>query len=98
MREHRDPGPDFRAATTRAAQERLTKRSDLWWVLGTLAALAVACVVAALLRDDPVGALPAVPLCVLGGLIIVLDRRSRARAERWLADPPYPADVPEERP
>jgi hypothetical protein len=98
LREHRDPGPQFRAATTRAARETLTERSDLWWVLGTLAALTVACVVAAVLRDDLAGALPAVPLTVLAGVLVVLTRRSRIRAARWLADPPHPTDVPEARP
>ena len=58
----------------------------------------MACVVAAVLRDDLAGALPAVPLTELAGVLIVLTRRSRSRMARWLADPPYPTDVPEPRP
>lgn len=89
LREHQDPGPRYREATTRQARVLLaTRPADRWLPLGLLVGMAVACVIAAIVRDDPPTALPAVLLVVVGGITLLVRRRTEAMADRWLADPP----------
>jgi nitrogen fixation-related uncharacterized protein len=59
--------------------------TDLWSVPGAAAVLAVACLVAAVVRDDAAGALPAVPLVLWALLAAVLLRRALRLAEQRLA-------------
>jgi hypothetical protein len=50
----------------------------------------VACVVVAVVRQDPPVAFPAPLLVALAVLAVILRRRSDAAADRWLTDPPVP--------
>jgi uncharacterized membrane protein YfcA len=96
LREHRDPGGQYREATTRQARVLLATRPvDRWLPLVLLVGMAVACVVAAIVRDDLLTALPAVLLVAVGGITVLVRRRTEAMADRWLAEPP---PVPEELP
>jgi hypothetical protein len=93
VREHRDPGPDLRSEADAQARTILAASAiDRWGPAVVLLGLAVACGVVAFLRDDLPVALPAAPLLVLAIAAVVLRRRADDAADRWLADPPVPAD------
>jgi hypothetical protein len=95
LREHRDPGPQYREAVTREAHVLLAARPvDRWLPPVLLVGLVGACVVTAIVRSDVLTALPAIPLAILGTSVLLLRRRSEAMADRWLADPPTAADEP----
>ena len=90
LADHRDPGPEHRAAVDSRARVLLSApRAEEWLPAALLLALAVACVVAALVRGDGAVAVPAVPLVVAAVLVTVLLRRRLLAASRWLDDPPY---------
>lgn len=96
LREHHDPGCRYREATTRQARVLLaTGPADRWLPFVLLVGMAVACVAAAIVRDDFLTALPALLLVVVGGITLLVRRRAEAMADRWLADPP---PVPEGHP
>ena len=98
LRQHVDPGPEYRAATDHAARERLVPRSGgLFAGIVLVGALVLACAVTAVLRDDAWAVLPAIVLVGLFGWISLLQRRRAADADRWLADPPYPRAEEEAR-
>ena len=94
LRRHRDPGEDLRTATV--AHARATLRRPSWpanALAVTLLALAVGCAMVGWQRDDGWDAAPALPLLVVAVGAVVVDRRSRQRARRWVSDPPYAAHV-----
>jgi hypothetical protein len=91
LREHTDPGPDYRLAVDGEAARRLAANVvDRWGAEVVAVLLAGTCVVVALLRDDAGIALPAAPLVVLAAVLDAVRRRGEAVAERWIADPPAP--------
>ncbi|TFV86172.1 hypothetical protein [Blastococcus sp. CT_GayMR16] len=93
VRSHRDPGPDLRAeADTQARTILAVSVVDRWGGAVLLTGVAIACVVVAVVRGDPAVAFPAPLLVVLAAGAVVLRRRTDAAADRWLADPPVPAD------
>ena len=90
LADHRDPGPEHRAAVDSRARVLLAgPRADEWLPAAFLLALAVACVVAAVVRADGAAAVPAVPLVLAAVLVTVVLRRRLLAASRWLEDPPY---------
>jgi hypothetical protein len=94
LREHRDPGARWRAEVTDTARVRLGRRASDGWLPGVLCvALAVACVVAAVLRADWTDVLPAVPLVGLGALSVRVAGTALRDAARWLDSPPSPVDA-----
>jgi hypothetical protein len=93
LRTHTDPGHALRAVVTSTARRHLaTRPADHWGAPVVMAAVAVACVVTAILRHDVPTALPAAPLAVLAVVVLLLTRRADALAARWLADPPFALD------
>ncbi|WP_299957756.1 hypothetical protein [uncultured Modestobacter sp.] len=85
LRHQRDPGPGHRDAADRVARDLLARpASDLWGPAAVLAGLAVACGVAALLRDDLLVAAPVLPLLVAAAWVLVTGHRELLRASRWL--------------
>ena len=90
LRGHRDPGPAWRDEVTSAARQRLARPASDRWAPGVLVAvLAAACLVAAVLRGNWTDALPAVPLLVLGAIIVRAVGQQLLDASRWLDHPPY---------
>jgi hypothetical protein len=89
LREHRDPdqahlGEVFQSARVALAVPR-------WWLTSLLAgALAVTMLVVAIVRAEPVDALPGLLLLGWGAAAFVVLRRAGRLAERWLDDPPAP--------
>lgn len=95
VRAHRDPGPGLRTEADAQARTLLAASAvDRWGAPVVLLGLSAACVVTAILRGDPVDALPAAPLAALTPVAVALRRRADAAADRWLADPPAPSEVP----
>ncbi|WP_299957762.1 hypothetical protein [uncultured Modestobacter sp.] len=93
LRSSTDPGPGLRDAATDRARVLLgSPRSDTWLPPALLGGLALACVVAALVRSDVPTALPALPLTALACSFLVRRREQLTRAHRWLSDPPYPEE------
>jgi hypothetical protein len=92
LRDHRDPGPAYRAAADKAARERLARRTTFEdaVVALLLGGPAVACLVVAVVREDLTVALPVIPLTVLAVSGVRFQRRQDRDADRWLADPPTP--------
>ncbi|WP_369137852.1 hypothetical protein [Modestobacter versicolor] len=95
LREHDDPGPQWRPAVDAEVRRRLATTRREWWLLGALlgavvGAPALACLVAAVPRDDWTAALPAVPLAAVGVLVHRWVRRLVAEARRWSDHPPVP--------
>jgi hypothetical protein len=70
-----------------AARVLLGQRAvDVWGAPVVATVLALACVVAALVRGDPFAALPAIPLVLWTLVVALLLRRALGLAERRLAD------------
>jgi Flp pilus assembly protein TadB len=93
IREFRDPGSDLRQeADSQARTVLATSTVNRWAPAVVVVAAAIACVVGALVKNDPAVAFPALVLAVLAVVDVLLRRRSEAMAERWLADPPVPLD------
>ena len=87
LRTGTDPRPELMLAAQHEARETIR---ELPVVVGAVCVifgiLALACAVAAVIRDDVLVALPAAP-CVAGAVWgLVRLRAARARAQRWLAD------------
>lgn len=98
VRDHRDPGPDLRdEADTQARTMLAASVVDRWGPIAILLGLAVACVVVADFRDDLPVVFPVPLLVALVAVIVALRRRTDAAADRWLADPPFPATAEVDR-
>lgn len=94
LRAHADPGPAHRASVDGAATRRLAASVvDRWGATVVSVLVAAACAGVAVVRADPVVALPVVPLLVLAAVIDASRRREEALAHRWIADPPAPAEA-----
>jgi hypothetical protein len=90
LADHRDPGPQDRAAVDARAQQLLAApRSDEWLPAVLLLALAAACVVVAVVRGDVTVALPAVLLLPAAVTAWVVVHRRLLAAASWSEDPPY---------
>jgi hypothetical protein len=97
LREHTDPGPQYRAAVDEAARTQRARPAGLVLAGVVLVGLVVAaCAWTAVERRDPTVAIAALPLVAAFAWGVLLQRRRDARADRWLADPPYPRE--EEQP
>jgi len=97
LREQRDPGPEWRDEVTSLARQRLARPSRERWLPAALCAVvALACLVAAVLRDEWTDALPAAPLLVVGAATVRVAGQRLLDAARWVDSPPYPVDVPVE--
>jgi hypothetical protein len=82
----RNPLPSDAAEADRAARVQLARPSaDRWGAPTVLMALAIACVVVAVLRSKPVVGLPAVPLVICAAVALLVVRQADLRADRWLA-------------
>jgi len=93
LREHVDPGPRYRSAAHQAARVQLGRpRGGLIAGVVIVGLLLAACAVTAVERKDPTVALSAIPLVAAFVLAGLFQRRQDARADCWLADPPYPSD------
>ncbi|WP_157944141.1 hypothetical protein [Blastococcus atacamensis] len=93
LRDHADPGPEFRAAVDGAATRRLAASAvDRWGPPVLCVVPAIACAVVAGWRDDLAVALPVLPLLVLAAVLDAARRREEALADRWLAAPPVPTE------
>jgi hypothetical protein len=98
IREHRDPGPDLRAEADAQARVILAAPPADRWLPGLVSgAIALACVVTGVVRDEPAVAFPAPLLVALAVHAVVLRRRTDAAADRWLADPPFATAEESER-
>ena len=96
LREHRDPGRAWRDEVTARAHQRLARPAGERWFPGVLlGVLALACAAAAALRGTWTGALPAVLLVVLAGIVHRWLGNQLLDAARWLDDPPFPVDAVE---
>jgi hypothetical protein len=93
LREHVDPGPEHRPAVDQAARVQLARPAGTW-VAGIVIVglLVAACVRTALVRGEAMVALSAVPAMAAFVWGVVHQRRHDARADRWLAEPPAPAE------
>jgi hypothetical protein len=92
LRDHRAPGPAYRAAADQRARARLAVPTGfaMFVVALIFGGPATACVVVAFLRGDPAVALPGIPLIALAFWLIRLTKREAVEAELWLRDPPSP--------
>lgn len=97
LRTGADPRPVLRSAVRQEARQVIR---ELPVAIGLLCAvsgvLALACAVVAVVRDDALVALPAVPCIAFAAWLLVRLRAARTGAQRWLADhpPPRPEDLP----
>lgn len=90
IRTHTDPGPAGRAEADARARALLGRpRRDEWLRPAVLLVAGVACLVAAVLRDDAVGFVPGALLVVLAAVWWLTVRRSLLAASRWLDFPPH---------
>jgi hypothetical protein len=91
LRDHSDPGPEYRPAADQAARVQLGRPGGAL-VAGVVlvGVITAACVRTALDREDPTVALSAIPMILAFVWGVLLQRRVDERADRWLADPPYP--------
>jgi hypothetical protein len=89
LRAHTDPGPAFRTAVDAAATRRLAASAvDRWGPTVVSVLVAAACAATAVLRSDPLVALPVLPLLLLAWVADASRRRQEALAHRWIVDPP----------
>ena len=90
-----DPGPDGREAADSRALSVLTRpRSEDWAVFVVLVATGIACLVAAVVRDEAWAAVPGALLLALAPVLWLLDRRGLLAASRWLDSPPFDRQQP----
>jgi hypothetical protein len=93
LREHVDPGPQYRSAVQQAARVQLARPAGGLIAGFVIVGLVVAsCLVTAFQRKGVIVALSAIPLTVVFVWGVLLQRRQDARADRWLASPPHPHD------
>jgi hypothetical protein len=96
VRNHRDPGSGFRDEADAQARRLLAAPAvDRWGAAVLLVALAIACVVVGVNGSDLLVALPAPILLLLTPGVVLLRRQDEQAADRWLADPPVPANGPD---
>ncbi|MBJ7451090.1 MAG: hypothetical protein JHC71_03275 [Blastococcus sp.] len=94
LRAHADPGPAHRPAVDAAATQRLAASAvDRWGAPAVSVLVAAACAGTAVFREDPVVALPVLPLLALAWVADASRRRQEALAFRWITDPPASAEA-----
>ena len=85
LRLHTDPGPDLHPDVLRRARSVVEDGRLLTGILlAVQGVVALTCIVVAVLRSDGLVALPVLALAPAACWVVIVARRSRARAQRWL--------------